>query len=42
MRILIKETAPGSTTISLLDKQGQPLNNRLANDSLTKLQQELQ
>lgn len=42
MRVLIKETTPGSTAITLTDKQGQPLTTPAAKTALSKLQTELQ
>jgi outer membrane protein assembly factor BamC len=42
LRIQIKETTPGSTTITLTDKQGQVVNSKAATTALGKLQHELQ
>jgi len=42
LRIHIQEVAPGSTSISLTDKQGKVLTDSFAKSSLGKLQRELQ
>ena len=38
----IKENAPGSTTVSIQDKQGKPLSDAFSKAALSKLQTELQ
>lgn len=42
MRVVIKESVPGTTTITLTDKQGQVLTTTVAKTALSKLQTELQ
>jgi outer membrane protein assembly factor BamC len=42
MQVIVKEVSPGSTTIQLTDKQGQPLSGTGAQTALSKLQTELQ
>lgn len=41
-RVQIKENAPGSTTVSIQDKQGKPLSDAFSKAALSKLQTELQ
>lgn len=42
VRILVKELQPGKTTISMIDKQGQPVTGKFAQTAMQKLQGELQ
>ena len=42
MRVIVKETTPGNTSITVTDKQGAPLNDKFTKAALGKMQEELQ